>query len=529
MFSERPIVAVFGGAKGGVGRSTLCAEAARSMARQGARVLCVDASTRCPTLHTLLQAPSPQSVSTSRTRAALGEPGGHISEHIVSTGHANIWLSALASAIRSPFVGHNVRAYDLLLQLHELDFDYVFVDLPPELDVLSVGLFTLSDIPIVVCSPEPAAIRMCTQFLREVIFQAVGFHPSMEDYSDDLLDTLYELSLDFDRPGLHDNARLYGVADIVADALEHLEVYLLLNFVREGSERDMGYVLSHAWYEELGVFPRFLTSVDYEDRRWFYNRRNASMGNTRPDEALSQDIERLVRHIRALDAFDEEFPRPVPKDPQAHPALLLGLSPLSSANHIRQHCRKLWEGYRRQITVNLVFANPKKRDDMSEVLEHLYKRSLNLAGEGELPSLSSISVAHESAPTGPPPPTRPKGTSPPPVPDAPPPPALASVDKRPMSDARAPGRMIESMRLSRQMSMQDMSHSTHIGLKYLLAIEHTDLEILPRPVYLRGYLREIARVFEEDPTALMEEYFRRLELVTADAQTDASGDPQDPS
>jgi len=73
-----------------------------------------------------------------------------------------------------------------------------------------------------------------------------------------------------------------------------------------------------------------------------------------------------------------------------------------------------------------------------------------------------------------------------------------------------PGKTIETLRKQRQMSLQDLSLRTHIGIKYLSAIEDGDVEILPRPVYLRGYLREIARVFDVESEQLIEEYFRFL-------------------
>ena len=60
------------------------------------------------------------------------------------------------------------------------------------------------------------------------------------------------------------------------------------------------------------------------------------------------------------------------------------------------------------------------------------------------------------------------------------------------------------------MSLHDLSLRTHIGEKYLSAIEDGDPDHLPRPVYLRGYLREIARVFEVDQEDLIEQYFRFL-------------------
>lgn len=60
------------------------------------------------------------------------------------------------------------------------------------------------------------------------------------------------------------------------------------------------------------------------------------------------------------------------------------------------------------------------------------------------------------------------------------------------------------------MSIRELSLRTKIGVKYLDAIEAQDRAVLPRPVYLRGYLREIAAVFQIDETALIERYFSHL-------------------
>ena len=75
----------------------------------------------------------------------------------------------------------------------------------------------------------------------------------------------------------------------------------------------------------------------------------------------------------------------------------------------------------------------------------------------------------------------------------------------------SPGEIVASLRRRADLSLQELSLRTHIGIKYLAAIEDADLEVLPRPVYLRGYLREIARIFDVEAAPLIEEYFRFLE------------------
>ena len=521
----RPRVIAFGGGKGGVGRSTLCAEVARSMARQGLRVLCVDASWRCPTLHALLLSPEPRPLSEALSHADASGP--HLAELIQETGYKNIWLLALAVGQRAPFGAPSLDVDQTIAQLHDLNFDHILLDLPPDLEPVATALFIRSDIPLLVCSPEPAAIRVTTQFLRACALSVIAAHPEAPHVATSLERFLALLPLDVDRPLLREAAEHFELWPMVEDALMAFEAYLIVNQVREGAERDLGHVLCHAWQEEIGSFPRFIASVDHEDRRWFYNRRATGQTSARGEEALSNDIERLVRHLSMIEAFDLRYPRPAPTHPEASPALRLGLSLETSANQVRQHCRRLWEGYRRQAAVNLVFTAADRRAKMADDLELLYRRSLHLPGEQGLTPLEGSPPRHSGAIMAPPAPhiwheplhepEDPSYSPPSHEPAATPEEATQDALAAPAltrppgaDDEQAPGKLIERLRRQHQLSLQDLSQRAHIGLKYLTAIEQTDLEILPRSVYLRGYLREIARAFGVDSTALIEEYFRRL-------------------
>lgn len=505
---DRPCLVAFGGAKGGVGRSTLCAEIARSLARQGERVLCVDASWSCPTLHLLLHAPEP--LTHARLRCApLGEQNADIADYIQETGFKSIWLATLAAGRRYPYVRPALDAQELVLQLQELAFDWILIDLPPGLDPFGINMFILCDLPIHVASPDPSAVRLLAQYTRATIFHAIGAHPDAASVEQPLLDLLHAQPLLMSRASLFSRGVPREVAKLIDETLDALQTYLVINMVREGSERDLGHILTYALQEMLGHFPRYLGAVDHEDRRWFYSRR-ALQPSSRSEDAISNDIERLVRQLNEIDAIDARLPRPAPESPDAHPALLLGISPDSGANHIRQHCRRVWEGCRRESAVGLIFEDADERTRLAEHLEALYRQTLSLPTDQphlaaddasrsqELPSHTDPDL-HLPTPTlthAPPPP---QAATPP----LPPPPS------RPRPE-HSPGRLIERLRQQHNISLQELSQRTHIGLKYLAAIEDGHTDILPRSVYLRGYLREIARVFNADPEQLIEEYFRLM-------------------
>lgn len=96
------------------------------------------------------------------------------------------------------------------------------------------------------------------------------------------------------------------------------------------------------------------------------------------------------------------------------------------------------------------------------------------------------------------------------APPPPAPPVLVRRIPRPAPEGETPGHRIRRLRKANGMNLRELSLRTKIGIKYLQAIESADLEILPRPVYLRGYLREIAQVFDMDDAQLIEQYLQFL-------------------
>ncbi|WP_158542304.1 helix-turn-helix domain-containing protein [Lujinxingia litoralis] len=523
---NRPRVITFGGGKGGTGKSTLCADIARALTRYQGRVLCIDASWHTPTLNILLGANEPTFDLSDDGPPCLGEEGAHIADFIVSTTYANVFLASLASARRYPFTRARVRPEEIIAQLHQLDFDYVLIDLPPSLSPFDVGLFTLADTPILVGTPDPASIRTLTQFLRASLFSAIGYHPDAGDFEEELIEVLYKQPLWLNTRSLRYDAPSAQSRAIIDETAKMLEVYMVVNMVREGAEHDLGFVLSHALHRELQVFPRVLASIDYADRRWFYNRRTTGTGSSRNEDGLSNDIELLSRHIRDINLVDLRYPRPVPTRGDAHPALIMGLNPELSRNEVRQYCRRLWEGYRREASISLVFTDPTLRMEIAEELEGLYRHVLTMPSENFSRAEVDEAVRNyererQPFPTPtrqeepPPEPPRQPAFTPPAAPERPektPPPAETSPE--PASErppGKSPGDAIAALRRRHGLSLQELSSRTHIGVKYLAAIETVDLNVLPRQVYLRGYLREVARVFDVPAQPLIEEYFRFLD------------------
>jgi transcriptional regulator with XRE-family HTH domain len=65
-------------------------------------------------------------------------------------------------------------------------------------------------------------------------------------------------------------------------------------------------------------------------------------------------------------------------------------------------------------------------------------------------------------------------------------------EQEPIDDVRL-GDLLREARLSRALTLADVERDTRINREYLEALEHERYEVLPAPVYARGFLRSYAR------------------------------------
>lgn len=71
----------------------------------------------------------------------------------------------------------------------------------------------------------------------------------------------------------------------------------------------------------------------------------------------------------------------------------------------------------------------------------------------------------------------------------------------------APGQFLRQMREAQGLSLHDVAERTKIGSFQLQGIEEQRFDVLPAPVYLRGFLKEFARVVEiPDAEELIESF-----------------------
>src|SRR6185295_3149638 len=72
------------------------------------------------------------------------------------------------------------------------------------------------------------------------------------------------------------------------------------------------------------------------------------------------------------------------------------------------------------------------------------------------------------------------------------------------------GADLKRFRESRGISLRDIAAASKIGVRYLEYIEIERVELLPAPVYLRGFVQEYARVVGLDPRPTADSYLTRI-------------------
>ena len=60
------------------------------------------------------------------------------------------------------------------------------------------------------------------------------------------------------------------------------------------------------------------------------------------------------------------------------------------------------------------------------------------------------------------------------------------------------------------MRLEEVSARTKVGLDYLRAIEADEFAALPAPVYVRGFVMEVAKMLKLDAPQVGRTYVRRL-------------------
>lgn len=159
----------FGGGKGGVGKSLVCAVVGAELARRGLRVVAVDADLGAANLHTLLGVLQPARTLDDFVR----DPEARLEDVCLETEVANLRLVSGAAAILRAAHPRPAERDRLVEALLHLDADVVLLDLGAGTHYATLDLFNLAGTGLVVTGPEPTSIQNAYAFLKAALFRRI--------------------------------------------------------------------------------------------------------------------------------------------------------------------------------------------------------------------------------------------------------------------------------------------------------------------------------------------------------------------
>jgi flagellar biosynthesis protein FlhG len=481
------------GAKGGVGKSILAANLAVYLSSIGRRVVLVDADADGANLHTLLGL---RRTVRPRTVDADGEPSFEpppLQPIDTSVQGLRLFHAGLDNAPAG--APRRARRRELESTLRALDADYVVVDLGSGTSHSLVDFHLAADLAVFVALPEPTSIENTFRFLRHAFARHLLRQVSRGPLRDSLASKLSELGgapspLDLWRRLEDDGDPL---ADPVRSWMDAFSPCLVINESRLRADLELGDAIRTTTRRRLGVTVDYLGHIDFDDTVWSSVRLRRLLLLETPGTKSAKSIEKIARRLLAIESGKarRRAARLVP--PESHHDLL-EVERGATDEDVRRAYKRAREMYSLDSLACYGLFDADEIEVVRRRLDEAYDVLLDPARRR--PYELSVFPIEEDELDAKPSVERRRG-------DLPPAPEITP-------DTDITGALLRQVRESLGVELKDISQRTKVGLAYLKAIEDDDYTALPAPVYVRGFVSELAKSLRLDPGQASRTYLKRL-------------------
>ena len=532
-----PAIWAVAGGKGGVGRSLLVANMGIQMARLGKKVAVADLDFEGANLHTYLGIAAP-SKSLEKLSAKSGE--APLASLLLDTSVSGLkLLSGSLSPLPQEQRGRILERFSK--QAGSLGVDLVLVDCGSGRGGEVLELFQRSGGGILVATPEPASVESVFLFMESFLEKALKGELSADELEKlDIARCLDEGSsegLSSFRSAL-ERLRSEGETALVERVLKTLgplRLRLIMNQVRGDADSELAPVLQSGLEKYFGLEMTSLGCVEYDLSVLQAVQKRKPLSQQYPNSPATQGIERAVSAL--ITPGRENRPLPLHRSlGEVDHYRMLEVEPGASSREIQLGYQILKRAYDPENTFRHPLLSNSQIERISTQLESAYRTLIFLEtrteydrklvslgvlrpeqvkspeAEGSGTSRGTASVGPESVTPLPVSARDDAGKAP--APD--PPKAVPTVV--PGDGLPVTGASLRQHREEKKLTLETIVEKTKIRPAILEALEEDRFADLPEPVFLRGFLRQLAVCLGLDPTVVCREYMRRLEPETPQAE-----------
>ncbi len=510
---SRILVAV-GGGRGGVGKSLIAVNVAVYLAQLGKRVVLVDADSSDSNLHTHF------GLRAATTDPWLDEREGALESALVGTLVPGLSiLPAPHDAVHTAPLLRGGRRLRWLTRVRALPGDYIVVDVGAGHGPFATDVLLSADVPILVTVPEPPAVEATYRLLRHAYRRRIRRALLRDRFRSNLMDRFLKETGKIPSPraliaGVLKSDRL--LAETAHEEAERMPMHFVVNQTRVRSDVELGSQMSDLVRRHYALHLDELGHVEHDDTVWLTVRKERPLLVDSPTCRAARNLERIARRVVALSTTRvsrQRLPSPVafgaPGALGSNLALSLNhyetLGVIRSANDedIRRAYKKLKEVYANGSLATVSFFDGTEQRDAQAALDEAYDTLLDTVRRRAY----DVSTYPEDGPAsggG----VREK-------------PALAAeqlmlqaeLAREIGPETEFSGDLLRKVRESQGVELSEICGRTKIAKVHLAAIEDERFDLLPPPVYVRGFVWELAKFLKLDPAQVQKTYLNRMRAI----------------
>ncbi|MGQ9687466.1 MAG: nucleotide-binding protein [Desulfobaccales bacterium] len=254
-----------GGGKGGIGKSIFTLGLGISLARQGHKIIVVDADLGGANLHTLMGVRYPPHT----LEDFLLKRVPHLEDIIIETGVKDIGLICGADDIlgaANPTYAQKVR---ILSQIEELAADFVLLDLGAGTSFNTLDFFNYSHGKICLLTSQATSLQNGYGFIKSALYRQISREFAKDEA---VLELLWET--DNKRPEVeitsvremlnHFQTTQPQVYARLCQLLDRFQIYLVVNMVKNERDTMSGLIIREVAAKYLALQPEILGHISYD-------------------------------------------------------------------------------------------------------------------------------------------------------------------------------------------------------------------------------------------------------------------------